>query len=78
VSWPTGEFGAMGLEGAARIVFRAELDAQPDDEARRAVLDARVGDLHQLGKAIAVARLLEIDAVIDPADTRAWLTRALG
>ncbi|HEV7757013.1 MAG TPA: carboxyl transferase domain-containing protein [Mycobacteriales bacterium] len=75
VSWPTGEFGAMGLEGAARIVFRAELDAQPDDEARQAVLDARVGDLHQRGKAIAVARLLEIDAVIDPADTRAWLTR---
>jgi acetyl-CoA carboxylase carboxyltransferase component len=78
VSWPTGEFGAMGLEGAARIAFRTELDAQPDDETRRAVLDARVGDLHQMGKAISVARLLEIDAVIDPADTRAWLTRALG
>ncbi|MCW2566461.1 MAG: accC 1 [Mycobacterium sp.] len=78
VSWPTGEFGAMGLEGAARIVFRAELDAQPDDSARQALLDARVEDLHELGKAVAVARLLEIDAVIDPADTRAWLTRTLG
>jgi acetyl-CoA carboxylase carboxyltransferase component len=75
VSWPTGEFGAMGLEGAARIVFRAELDAQPDDASRQAVLDARVGDLHQMGRAVAVARMLEIDAVIDPADTRAWLTR---
>jgi acetyl-CoA carboxylase carboxyltransferase component len=76
VSWPTGEFGAMGLEGAARIVFRAELDAQPDSETRQRVLEARVGDLHELGKAVAVARLLEIDAVIDPADTRAWLARA--
>jgi acetyl-CoA carboxylase carboxyltransferase component len=37
-----------------------------------------VEDLHELGKAVAVARLLEIDAVIDPADTRAWLTRTLG
>ena len=76
VSWPTGEFGAMGLEGAARIVFRGELEAQPDDTARQAVLDQRVGDLYQMGKAIAVARLLEIDAVIDPADTRAWLTQS--
>jgi acetyl-CoA carboxylase carboxyltransferase component len=76
VSWPTGEFGAMGLEGAARIVFRGELDAQPDEAAKQAVLDRRVGDLYEMGKAIAVARLLEIDAVIDPADTRAWLTRS--
>jgi acetyl-CoA carboxylase carboxyltransferase component len=77
LSWPSGEFGAMALEGAARIAFRAELDAQPDEPAREAVLERRVGDLHQLGKAVPVARLLEIDAVIDPADTRTWLRQAV-
>jgi acetyl-CoA carboxylase carboxyltransferase component len=78
VSWPSGEFGAMGLEGAARIVSRADLAALPDEDARRALLDERVEALYQLGKAVPVARLLEIDAVIDPADTRAWLVRSLG
>ncbi|HEV7826759.1 MAG TPA: carboxyl transferase domain-containing protein [Mycobacteriales bacterium] len=77
VAWPSGEFGAMGLEGAARIVSRAELAALPDDAARQALLDERVEALYQLGKAVSVARFLEIDAVIDPADTRAWLTRSL-
>jgi acetyl-CoA carboxylase carboxyltransferase component len=77
VSWPTGEFGAMSLEGAARIVSRADLAAEPDPAARQALLAERTEALHQLGKAISVARLLEIDAVIDPADTRAWLSRTL-
>jgi acetyl-CoA carboxylase carboxyltransferase component len=34
VSWPTGEFGGMGLEGAVRLGFRKELQAIED--ARRA------------------------------------------
>ena len=77
VSWPTGEFGAMSLEGAARIVSRADLAAEPDPAARQALLAERTEALHRLGKAVSVARLLEIDAVIDPADTRAWLSRTL-
>jgi acetyl/propionyl-CoA carboxylase alpha subunit/acetyl-CoA carboxylase carboxyltransferase component len=77
VAWPTGEFGAMGLEGAAEIVWRNELDAAPDVAARQAVLDQRVGVLYEKGKALSVARYLEIDAVIDPADTRRWLTSGI-
>jgi acetyl-CoA carboxylase carboxyltransferase component len=73
VSWPTGEFGAMGLEGAAQIVWRNELDSASDDGARQAMLDHRVADLYEKGKALSVARYLEIDAVIDPAETRRWL-----
>lgn len=77
VAWPTGEFGAMGLEGAAEIVWRSELEAAPDDAARRAVLEKRVGDLYEKGGALSVARYLEIDAVIDPAETRRWLTTGI-
>jgi acetyl-CoA carboxylase carboxyltransferase component len=77
VSWPSGEFGPMSLEGIARIVSKAELEAEPDPTARAALLAERTAALEELGAAIPVARLLEVDAVIDPADTRRWLTAAL-
>jgi len=77
VSWPTGEFGAMGLEGAVEIVFRRQLDAAEDDAARRALLEQRVADLYEKGKALSAARYLEIDAVIDPAETRRWLVSGI-
>jgi acetyl-CoA carboxylase carboxyltransferase component len=73
VSWPTGEFGPMGLEGAVRFAFRKQLEELPDDEARAAFFDERVADIYRAGQAMSVARFLEIDAVIDPADTRAWI-----
>jgi acetyl/propionyl-CoA carboxylase alpha subunit/acetyl-CoA carboxylase carboxyltransferase component len=77
LSWPGGEFGPMSLEGIARIVSKAELEAEPDPAVRAALLAERTAGLQQLGGAVAVARLLEIDAVIDPADTRRWLTGTL-
>ena len=77
VSWPTGEFGGMGLEGAVRLGFRAELDAIADPEARRARYDELVATYYERGKALHVAGVFEIDDVIDPADTRAVLSRAL-
>jgi acetyl-CoA carboxylase carboxyltransferase component len=77
VSWPSGEFGPMALEGVARIVSKAELAAAPDAAAREAMLAERTDALLEMGAAVPVARLLEIDAVIDPADTRRWLTGAL-
>ena len=35
VTWPTGEFGGMGLEGAVKLGFRKELQAIEDPEERR-------------------------------------------
>jgi acetyl-CoA carboxylase carboxyltransferase component len=77
VSWPSGEFGGMGLEGAVRLAYRNELAAIEDPTARDAEFRRRVDDLYARGKAIAVASILEIDDVIDPAETRRWLMRAL-
>jgi len=77
VSWPTGEFGGMGLEGAVRLGFRRELEAL-DDPAER---EAREADLieraYAHGSALNVATHFEIDDVIDPADTRARVLAAL-
>jgi len=75
VSWPTGEFGGMGLEGAARLGYRKELEAEPTDEAREALFKKLVAQSYARGKAINMAAYLEIDDVIDPADTRRWITR---
>jgi acetyl-CoA carboxylase carboxyltransferase component len=77
VAWPTGEFGGMGLEGAVRLGFRKELDAQPEGEAREALFKRLVAEMYEKGKALEAAAHLEIDAVIDPADTRAQLINAL-
>jgi acetyl-CoA carboxylase carboxyltransferase component len=77
VSWPTGEFGGMGLEGAVRLGFRKELEAELSLEAREALFRKKVAESYARGKAINMAAYLEIDDVIDPADTRRWIRRGL-
>jgi acetyl-CoA carboxylase carboxyltransferase component len=77
VAWPSGEFGAMGLEGAVRLGYRKELAAAAEGPERDALYERLVAEQYANGKAINLASTLEIDAVIDPADTRAWLARGL-
>lgn len=77
IAWPSGEFGAMGLEGAVRLGFAKELAAQPDAVAQKALFDKLVAKAYEQGKGLNMASYLEIDAVIDPAETRAWLLRGL-
>jgi acetyl-CoA carboxylase carboxyltransferase component len=77
VSWPTGEFGGMGLEGAVRLGFRKELESIEDPEARAKMFAQMVAIAYERGKAINVAEHFELDAVIDPADTRRWILTAM-
>ncbi|PKK14864.1 MAG: biotin carboxylase [Thermomonospora sp. CIF 1] len=77
VAWPTGELGGMGLEGAVRLGFRRELEAIADPAERQATFDALVAAAYEQGKALNAATVFEIDDVIDPADTRRWITTAL-
>ena len=77
IAWPTGEFGAMGLEGAVRLGFRKELEAAPEGPERDALFNRLVAQQYQHGEALNMATALEIDAVIDPAETRDWLARGL-
>ncbi len=77
VAWPTGEFGAMGIEGAVRLGYRKELAAIADEAAREARFREMVRAERERGSALNVASHAEIDAVIDPAETRAWVLRAL-
>ncbi|MFZ3555610.1 carboxyl transferase domain-containing protein [Streptomyces sp. BH055] len=76
-AWPSGEFGGMGLEGAVRLGYRRELEAIADPAERERAFEARVAELYEHGKAVNAAAALEIDAVIDPADSRSWIMSAL-
>ena len=77
VAWPTGEFGGMGLEGAVKLGYRRELDAVDDPDERARLFDEMVARMYEHGKALNTATYFEIDDVIDPADSRRWITSAL-
>jgi len=77
VSWPTGEFGGMGLEGQVKLGYRKELMAIEDPVERKAEFEKRVAASYEHGKAISMASYFEIDDVIDPAESRNIVTRAL-
>jgi len=77
IAWPSSEFGAMGLEGAVRLGYAKELAAIEDESERNALFEKLVAELYQRGKGVSMASFLEIDAVIDPLETREWLLRGL-
>jgi acetyl-CoA carboxylase carboxyltransferase component len=77
VAWPTGEFGGMGLEGSVKLGYRNELAAVEDPDEREALFEQMVARAYEHGKAVNTASHFEIDDVIDPADSRRWIIRAL-
>ncbi len=77
VAWPTSEFGAMGLEGAVRLGMRRELEAIAEPVARERAFEEMVAAAYERGRGINMAAYGEIDDVIDPADSRAWIATLL-
>jgi acetyl-CoA carboxylase carboxyltransferase component len=77
VTWPTGEFGGMGLEGAVKLGYRKELEAIEDPEERRATYEKMVAGMYERGKAVNMASHFELDDVIDPAESRHWIVAGL-
>jgi acetyl-CoA carboxylase carboxyltransferase component len=74
VAWPTGELGGMGLEGAVRLGYRKELADADDPDA---LFEELVAKMYDNGKALSSATYFEIDDVIDPADSRRWISTAM-
>ncbi len=75
VAWPTAEIAVMGAEGAAEIVFRREIDAAEDHDARRKELIEEYRNTFS-NPFVAAGRRL-VDDVIEPAETRKYLVQAL-
>ena len=75
IAWPTAEIAVMGPEAAVGLVFRRELAAADDPDARRAELVAEYEDL--FASPWQAAGRGYVDDVIEPRRTRPWLIRAL-
>ena len=77
IAWPTSEFGGMGLEGAVKLGYRKELEAIEDLEERENAYQALVERMYEVGKGISMADHFEIDDVIDPMESRRWISQML-
>ncbi len=77
LSWPTGEFGGMGLEGFVKLGYRKELQAIEDPEERLKTYEEMVEKMYERGSAVNMASHFEVDDVIDPADTRRRIVAGL-
>ena len=77
LSWPSGEFGAMGLEGAVKLGFKKELENTKSAEEHQQLYAQLVAQEYEKGKAINAAESLEFDEVIDPIETRKRISSAL-
>jgi acetyl-CoA carboxylase carboxyltransferase component len=77
VSWPTGEFGGMGLEGQVKLGFRAQLAAIEDPAERMRRYEELVAEAYERGKALNAGVSFGVDDVIDPADTRSLISSML-
>jgi len=73
VAWPTADLGAMGPEGAVTLGFRRELERIADPEDRQRRYDELLDEYVALGRPVNAASVFEVDDVIDPAQTRAWI-----
>jgi acetyl-CoA carboxylase carboxyltransferase component len=74
-AWPTAEIAVMGAEGAVNIVFRKEIEAADDPTQRRTELITEYRE--KFSTPYAAAERGFIDDVIEPAETRPRLIKAL-
>lgn len=77
VSWPTGEFAGMAIEGSVKLGYRKELEEIEDPHERLAEYERRVEEAYESAKAVNAVAGFGIDDVIDPAETRSWIAMGL-
>lgn len=77
VAWPSATLGPMGLEGAVRLGARRELEEIDDPAQREERIAGLVAIAREHASAINIATFAEVDAVIDPAETRDRISAAL-
>jgi acetyl-CoA carboxylase carboxyltransferase component len=75
LAWPTAEIAVMGPDGAVNIVFRREIEAATDKEAKRRELIQEYR--RQFANPYVTAARGFIDDVIERRDTRVKIIRAL-
>jgi len=74
-AWPTAEIAVMGAEGAAKIIYRHEIEAAKDPKAREAELISEYHD--RFASPYHAAAHALITDVIEPSRTRSAVALAL-
>jgi propionyl-CoA carboxylase beta chain len=75
LAWPSAQIAVVGAQGAVGILYRKELAAADDPDARRAELIAEYEDT--LANPYIAADRGYVDMVIPPSHTRIQVTKAL-
>src|SRR5215471_468366 len=76
VAWPTAEIAVMGPDGAVNIIHRRTLEAVPEDQRAQKRLELAEEVRRNIDPFVAAGHAL-VDDVIDPAETRAAISRGL-
>jgi acetyl-CoA carboxylase carboxyltransferase component len=77
VAWPDSEFGGMNVEAGVLLAHRDALGKIEDIEARSAEYERLVTEAYERGSALNSASVFGVDDVIDPAETRRWISKGL-
>jgi len=73
-AWPSAEIAVMGAKGAAEIIFKREINAAPDREAKWREMETEYSDI--FANPYRAAERGFIDEVIEPCETRIKLIHA--
>jgi acetyl-CoA carboxylase carboxyltransferase component len=75
LAWPTAEIAVMGPQAAVNIIFKRQIAAAPDPDAKARALVADY--VERFANPYAAAERGYVDDVVEPHQTRASLIRAL-
>jgi len=83
VAWPTARIAVMGGEQAAKVLQQIEVSrlkkagAPVDEQAQKELLDKITARYDTQTKPIYAASRIWVDAIIDPEDTRLWISTGI-
>jgi acetyl-CoA carboxylase carboxyltransferase component len=72
LGWPSGEWGAIPIEGGVAAAYRREIENAPDPDAHRKAIEER---LQRLRSPFRAAEAGSVTEMIDPRETRPMITR---
>jgi acetyl-CoA carboxylase carboxyltransferase component len=83
VAWPTAQLAVMGGAQAAKVLQQIEVSrlkksgAAPDQDAQKALFEEISSAYEKQASPVYAAARLWVDAVIDPEDTRHWISTGI-
>ncbi|MPZ45904.1 MAG: propionyl-CoA carboxylase [Betaproteobacteria bacterium] len=72
IAWPSGHWGSLPVEGGVKAAYRRDIESAPDPAAREREIEQ---ELQQLGSPFRTAEAFAIEDLIDPRETRPYLSQ---